>query len=249
MRAVIIDDEELSSETLDLLLQRHCPEVEVCGIANSIDTGAALIERESPELVFLDIEMPFGTGFDVLDRISDIRFEIVITTAHNQYALRAIKVHAIDYLLKPIAVEDLKAAVHEAERRLREHPDVAMQNIFSNVVRMQNQGERIGLPTADGMLFVKIQDVIRCEADGNYTRVFLADSQELLISRPLKAYDKLLSKHNFFRIHHSHLINLNHVVRYIRGEGGHVITSDNSSVIVARSKKEALLKRLTQNGM
>lgn len=245
MRVVIVDDEEMSCETLQILLERNCPSVNVVGTGNSVETGLEQIESLQPDLVFLDIEMPFGTGFDLLEKINYQDFEIIITTAHDQYAIKAIKFHALDYLLKPIDKFDLISAVEKAEnRRQSKGGSSNVTQLINQLVQQRSRPDRIGLPTKDGLLFVEVREIIRCEASGNYTDFFLTNGDKVIVARPLKTYDELLSEYNFYRVHNSHLINLNHVKKYVRGEGGHIITTDNANVIVSRSRKDELLKRL-----
>lgn len=256
IRSVIVDDEQNSRETLKAFLQNYCPDVIIEGEAGSAEDGGQLIQKANPDLVFLDVEMPLGTGFDLLDNLGEHDFHVVFTTAHEKYAIRAIRFCALDYLLKPINLSELKAAINKIQRekegeqqRLREVGDAAKQRkkqlgIFvDNAQNANQQHNKMVLPTSDGFEVIEIKEIIRCEADQNYTHFYLTSKDKILVSRTLKEYEELLSEYNFIRIHQSHLINITHIQRYIKGRGGYVKMSDDSVIEVSRRKKDELMKR------
>ena len=244
IKAVIIDDEESAREALSGLLKNYCSEVDLQGMAKSIEDGRELILKCKPELVFLDIRMPRGSGFNLLEKLPEINFEVIFTTAYDQYALKAIKFSALDYLLKPIDVTELKAAVKKVGERkdqfvLNEKLEIFMENITTK----NKQLTKIVVPMTDGFRVVEVKNIIRCQSDRNYTNLFLADGTRILSSRTLKEFEELLSEYSFFRIHQSHLINLNNVNHYTKGREGQVELSDGSKVDIARSKKAEFMAK------
>ncbi len=241
IRSVIIDDEERSRLTLQNLLTEYCPQVSVLGMADGAGTGWKLIKDHQPELVFLDVRMPASDeGFQLLESIEDIQFAVIFTTSFDEYAIRAIKFSALDYLLKPINILELQKAVSRYEKR-RGKTDV--QGI-RNLPDYADNFRKIGLPSMDGLLFVDINDIVRLEADGNCTIFFLSNKKKVLVTKTLKYYQKLLEESNFHRIHGSHLINLKHIVRYLKE--GVVEMKDGSSVFVSARKKKGFLEKLAE---
>ena len=195
-------------------------------------------------MVFLDIQMQSETGFDLLAKVKPINFEVIFTTAHSNYAIKAFKFSAIDYLLKPIDIEDLKKAVEKVERKVNFNISARLEQLVQNLKPSSGQNHKLALPTLDGLIFVKIEDIIYCEASSNYTQIFTFDGKKHVVSRTLKEYEELLADHDFFRIHNSFLINLNSIKKYVRGEGGYVIMSNDVSLDVSKRKKEAFLSKL-----
>lgn len=247
MRAVIVDDEPRGRKTLEALLAMHCPEVNVVATADSAAAGIETIRQVKPDVVFLDIQMPQGSGFHLLENVRDIRFEVIFTTAHDQYALKAIKFSAVDYLLKPIDGMELADAVGKAESRLsNDTNNDVLEGLLNNYRKVNTSEAKIALPYADGLQFVKVQDIVRFEASGSYTEVTLLNEEKMVVSKPIKVYDDMLSDSKFFRVHNSHLINLNHIVKYIRTEGGRVEMQDTSIITVSRKKKDELLQLLSE---
>ena len=245
LRSIIIDDEENGRETLLYSLKEVCPDVEVVGQADSAMTGMTLIKRHNPDLVFLDIEMPAGSGFDLLENIDNINFEIIFTTAYDQYAIKAFKFSAVDYLLKPIDLTDLKEAVRMVEEKKAIIDTTKRYELLKdNLDNKESAFHRLALPTSDGLDFFEVKDIIRCEANGNYTMFYLNDGGKILVGKTLKEYAELLEEHNFFRTHKTHLINLDYVKKYVKGIGGYVILHDGTNVEVAKRRKEAFLERL-----
>lgn len=250
IKTIIIDDESNGRDILQALLEKFCPSVEIAAVAESAGQGKQLIEQHKPQLVFLDINMPGMNGFELLEQFGAPDFEVVFVTAHDNYALKAFKFSAIDYVLKPIDLDDLKNAVKKAEEKLaaKSRPKERYTEFFHNIKNMQNPFDKLGLATRDGLIFIKISDIIRCESDVNYTWFFLEGGEKILASKTLKEFEEMLDEYNFYRIHKSHLVNLSHLKRYVKGEGGSVIMSDNSEVEVSRRNKEGLMKRLQQIG-
>lgn len=241
-RTILIDDEPNTRAALRALLQHYCPEVMIIGEAASAEDGLQLLRTQTPDLLFLDVEMPLGSGFDLLDMLGNAAFDIIFTTAHDRYALRAIKCCALDYLLKPVGVAELRAAVAKAQRR--QAPGAAQLHTLHDNLRARNgPAGKIVLPTTQGFEVVDVARIVRCQADDNYTLFVLAGKEKILVSRTLKEYEELLGDFDFLRIHQSHLINAAHVKRYIKGSGGYVQLTDDSIIEVSRRKKDELLKR------
>ena len=244
IKAVIIEDEKKSAEALSQLLLRHCPEINLFGKAENVKEGTDLISMHKPELVFLDVMMPDGSGFDVLEKLSDLKFEIIFTTAHEKFAVKAIKYSALDYLLKPIDAEELKTAVKKVSERKKFSNEANLRSLLENVKQDENQYSKITLPTGHSYEIVHTKDIIRCEANDNYTNVFLSGGKKFMVSGTLKHYEELLPEKDFIRIHHSHLINMNHITSFLKEDGGYALMSDGSKVEVSRRKKDDFIKRL-----
>ncbi|MCU0359864.1 MAG: LytTR family DNA-binding domain-containing protein [Bacteroidia bacterium] len=245
---VIIEDEQKSRELLDAMIRKHCPELEILGHAPDVPQGIELIRSAQPELVFLDISMPNGTGFDVLEQLSDLHFEIIFATASDQHALKAIKYSACDYLLKPIDVDELKAAVDKVIKKKKTFSSIDnLQFLIEHLRKTDENFNRITLPTGNAYEIVSIKDIVRCEADGSYTTFYLSDNRKLIVSVGLKHYEELLPEKDFIRVHHHHLINMSHVLRFLKEDGGYAIMRDGSKIEISRRKKEAFMERLNRN--
>jgi two-component system LytT family response regulator len=242
IRAVIIDDEEEGRNTVNNILTQYCNYVSVVGQADGVAKGKDLILSKQPELVFLDIQMADGTGFDLLEQLPKVEFRVIFVTAYDQYALRAIKYSALDYILKPIDPQQLIDAVNKF--KVLESNFNIMAEQIKTLFGFKSGFEKIALPTSEGLRFVKVEDIIRCESDNNYTNFFLKNGEKVLVTKTLKDYEETLSDSNFIRIHQSHLINLAYVERYIKGEGGSVVMSDGSEVEVSRRRKETFLEKM-----
>jgi two-component system LytT family response regulator len=241
IKALIIDDEKSSRDTLRGFVENYCEEIQIIDEAESAEQAIEQIKKLQPQLIFLDIELPLGSGFDLLEACKHSNFDVIFTTAHDQYALQAIKVCALDYLLKPISVTDLKAAIAKISRQKTTTPQI--RTFVENISNLNKQLSNIVLPTLDGFLVVKISEIIRCEADKNYTYFIFTNNEKVLVSKTLKEFDELLHEMDFIRVHQSHLINASHVQRYIKGSGGYVKMSDDSIIEVSRRKKELLMER------
>ena len=243
IRAIIIEDETLSQEMLTLLLQRHKADVEIIDTCSNPTDGIESIAKHQPELVFLDIQMPKMNGFDMLKKISTIDFEVIFTTAFDQYAIDAIRMSALDYLLKPIDDEDLTAAIEKCKERMVEKKTKRQfENLFNNLTNKNPLDKTLALSASDGISFIKMSDILRVEANGRYAKFYLLNKETILVSKTLGDFEDILSANQFFRIHDSSIINLNHVKKYIRGDGGTVLLSDNTEHDVARRRKEEFVK-------
>ncbi|MBL4755056.1 MAG: response regulator transcription factor [Flavobacteriales bacterium] len=246
IRAIVVEDEPNNRDNLLELLKKYCPGVEVIATAYSGLTGIETILKHQPDLVFLDVEMPDGNGFDVLEKTTSVEFEVVFTTAYDQYALQAFKFCALDYLLKPIDISELIAAIDKVKKLPPEHSSsdqfAALAHNFNNA---QAQSKKIGLPTRDGLLFVSLTEIIRCESDGPYTTFHLVNDS-VMVSKSIGEYEELLEGFHFYRVHQSHIINLNCVNKYIKGEGGSLIMADDAKIPVSRRKKEHFLSKMEE---
>jgi two-component system LytT family response regulator len=240
--AIIIDDEMKGRIALKQKLLDHCPEVKLVGEADSGKLGIELIEQLQPDIVFLDIEMPGMDGFEMLKKISNKKFHLIFTTAYDHYAIKAIKFAAFDYLLKPVDIDELKQAIKKiSQTQTQNHTikklEVLEQHLFANTTL-----NKIAIPTLDGLLFFNISDIIYLEAHSNYTEIHFANKQKIMASRTLKEFEEMLPPDIFFRPHHSHIINLQYIKRYIRGDGGQIELQNGTVVSVSRIKKEEFLK-------
>jgi two-component system, LytTR family, response regulator len=248
LRAIIIDDEESCRDTLRDLLRNHFPHFQIVKECDSVESGIAALRGAEIDVLFLDVELPDGSGFDVLSALEDIRFKTIFTTAHNEYAVKAIKFSALDYLLKPILVDDLTAALARIDRtpEAQEQQRAQLRILHDRLVSRDDGEDRIALPTQDGYSFVDLRDIIRCEAENNYTWVFLVRGAKLLVCRTMKEFDEMLEEHGFFRIHNSHLINLRHLKRYVKGKGGYVVMSDDNELEVSVRRKDDFIGRISR---
>jgi len=246
IKAIIVDDELGARESLSKLIEKHCKSVEVVAKADSMKTAYDSINSLNPDLVFLDIEMPNGNAFDLLEKFKEINFNIIFTTAYDHYAIKAIKFSAIDYILKPIDSEELVNAVARYEGKKQEKTTINSQfkTLLSNV-KPNTKLKKVGIPDGDGLIFINLSDIIRCDSDGNYTYFILTTGKKIVASRTLGEYEEMFADENFFRVHRSHLINLEHVKKYIKGEGGYVVMNDNSQVEVSRRNKAEFLDKLS----
>lgn len=244
IKAIIIDDEPYCCESLGALLERYCPEVKVAEICSNGLDALKIIHQQQPDLVFLDVEMPKMNGFELLEQLPAVNFDLIFTTSYDKYALKAIRFSAIDYLLKPIDREELQKAVQKVSQRsqrlIAPQLEILMQKINNPTAALN----RIALPTMEGLQMVAVDSIVSCESDSNYTMVLIKNKQKLIVSRTLKDIEEMLEEHSFVRVHHSYLVNLNEVEKYVKGEGGYLVMSDGSTVNVSRGKKEILMKRL-----
>ena len=225
-------------------LTKYCPDVEVVGMADSVPTGLEAVRSHKPDLVFLDVEMPYGNAFDLLEQVETIDFSIIFVTAYSHYAIQALNLSASYYLLKPIDIDELVSAVDKVKAE-RSDPDAMPQTrvLIENIQMLNKQMYKLVLPVIDGFEVVHVKDIIRCQANGNFTWFYLKDDERKLICRTLKYFDDVLSEFDFMRVHKSHLINMQYVKSYKRGRGGQVLMSDGSSVDVSVSKKQDFLNR------
>lgn len=244
MKTIILDDEPYCVELLAHLLQKHCPGIEI--LAHFTEPRLALEylkSNPSPDLVFLDVEMPRLNAFDLLNLLHPFSFKLIFTTAYDKYAVKAIKFSALDYLLKPIDIGELKSAVQKAEAQHSVHPQ-QLELLFKHKEADAPAPERIALSTQTGVDFVTVSEVVYCSSDGSYSEIFMKSGQKIVLSKPLKDLEEILPKDLFFRIHHSYLLNLRHVMRYIRGAGGEAVMANGAQLPVARNRKTDFLGRL-----
>jgi two-component system LytT family response regulator len=241
--AIIVDDEPYCCDTLETMLQRYCPNVQVIAICHSGEEAITAISKK-PDLVFLDIEMPCMNGFEMLQKICDIDFEIIFTTSSDQYAIMAIRFSALDYLLKPIDREDMEKAVEKVIHRTKNPISAQLQLLMHKLQHPSNPLNKIALPTMEGLQMVPVESILYCESDSNYTTFYLKDKSKIIVSRPLKEMEELLEEYSFARVHNSFVVNLNEVNRYVKGEGGYLILNDGAIVAVSNSRKKILLSKL-----
>ncbi|WP_343689673.1 LytTR family DNA-binding domain-containing protein [Chitinophaga sp.] len=248
MRTIIVDDEKLSRSVLKLLLEKHCPSVNIVAVCADGLSALEAIEKHQPELLFLDVEMPGLNGFEVIKTCGHINIAIIITTSHEVYALEAIRNHVVDFLLKPILKEDLQEAVDKAMVR-QAHRNEKTPARNSNTMELLHQhlhpGERLGLPSPEGLRMILVKDILYCVADGINTRVHLLSVAEpATVYRSLKEMENMLKNKGFFRVHHSYVVNLNHMDRYLKGDGGEIIMNDGSCIPVSRHRKQDFMERI-----
>ena len=244
IRAVIIDDEINNQESISNLLKTYADNVQVAGVANSVDTAYKTINEQHPDLIFLDIQMPDGTGFDLLKKFDKINFKIIFVTAHQEYAIEAFKYSALDYILKPLAPANLLAAVKKMEDAISsEELNLKLKTLLNNITEPAKNKKKIVLKTMERIYSVDLDDIIRFESDGGYTKVYLADGKRIMVSKTMKEFDDLLMDTGFLRVHHSHLINMNHLFCFEKAEG-HVVMKDDSIVPVSNRKKDHLMELL-----
>ena len=245
LRCLLIDDEEKSRANLRQLLKEYCPQVEVIAEAESATEALKLITNLKPDLLFLDIEMGEISGFDLLKSLSDRQdFEVIFVTAFDRYAIQAIKACAIDYLLKPINILELSSAVEKASKQISPiKENRRLKELISNIDRGADE-QRIAVPLADKIEFITINNIIRLEAEGNYTHIYLVNDKKYLICKTLKEYQELLEGYQFIRTHQSHLVNLHKITAYVKTEGGYIAMEDGSQIPISRLKREEVLKKI-----
>lgn len=241
IRSIIIDDEPNNVENLQSLLHKYCAAIEVVATANNVDQGISLIENHKPDLVFLDIQMPGKTGFDMLEAISRIDFEIIFVTAFDHYGIPAIKFSALDYLLKPIDITELKEAIRKAEERISsKQKNTNIWNLLDYLKGGPKASPKIALPTLKEIQFVPVNEIIRCEASDNYTTFYLQNKESVLVCKTLKEFAELLMPHGFVRTHQSHLVNGQYVRSYLKEDGGILLLHDKTKVPISRQNKDAV---------
>ena len=244
IKAIIVDDEPYCCESLVTLLERYCPAVKVADICYSGETALSAIKEQQPQILFLDIEMPRMNGFELLEKLPEVHFEIIFTTSYDQYAIKAIRFSALDYLLKPVDREELQRAVQKVTQRLHHPLPQQLEILLQKLHQPTSSIQKIAIPTIEGLQMIAVDSIISCASDSNYTLFLLKNKQKLIASRTLKEIEELLEEYHFLRVHHSYVVNLNEVSKYIKGEGGYLIMSDDSAIDVSRSRKEMLLKKL-----
>ncbi len=244
-RVLIVDDEKNGREALKSILEKFSNDITIVGEAENVSDGLAKINKLNPEVIFLDVEMPDGTGFDLLEKVKKRNFEVVFVTAYNNYAIKAFQFSAIDYLLKPIDPIRLKESIEKLRldtkfSELNKKLDVILQN--------KTKPEKLALPTTEGIHVIKISDIVRCFASDCYTKFFMKDNSKILVSRTLKEYSEMLEDLNFSRVHQSHLVNMEYVERFVNSEGGYLIMSNGDQVEVSRRRKKTLMEEFKNWG-
>lgn len=243
LKAIIVEDEKRSRETLKNLLEEFCVDVKVIETAASVDEAVTKIAALHPDVVFLDIELQTGTGFDVLSQLRDINFEVIFTTAFEQYAIKAVKFSSLDYLLKPIDLEELQKSIEKAKKKKNQEVyKKQLETLMLNLKQQHPKLNKICLSTADGFEFINTADILYCKAEGSYTTFILNNNSKLLVSKHLKEYESLLLEQQFMRVHNSFLINLNEVKKFVKSDGGYIIMNNNDTVSISRSKKDDFLE-------
>jgi two-component system LytT family response regulator len=246
MKAILIDDERDALEMLEWIIKKHCPELEIIAMCDSALDGLEKIRSLKPELVFLDIEMPQLNGFDLLERLGKYNFEVIFTTAYNQFAIKALKICALDYLLKPIDGDELKTAVQKALTRKSKVSSEQLEMLMNYFKPEKPKVRRVALTASDHLVFVDTNDILYCESDSNYTTFFLVKGEKVMISKTLKDVEEILEGADFFRIHASFLINMKHVSKFTRGDGGYVVMSNNQQITVSRKKKDEFFEMFSR---
>lgn len=244
LTCVIVDDEAKNIRVLKAMIDEFCPDVEIVGKAADAQEAEEVIEKTSPDLVLLDIEMPHGNAFDLLDRLMPVSFEVVFITAFNEYSLRAFKYSALDFILKPVEIEELRRAIQKAAGMLKlKQSNQRLNNLLDNLQQPDPILHKLALPDKDGLIFVPIDQIVRCEASKGYTFLHLKNGVKHLSSRNIKEYEDMLPAKHFLRVHNSHIINLQCVKKYKRGRGGEIEMDDNALIEVATRRKNDFLKR------
>ena len=244
IRSIIIDDEQHCVRALQNDLQKNCPNVELLDSCSSAKEGMLAIKKHKPDLIFLDVEMPWMNGFEMLELLSDVTFSIIFTTAHDEFAAKAFRISAVDYLLKPIDAGDLKIAVQKVEKKMDEGSSLKhISNLLRNI-KQPSADQKIALPQREGYEFVEVSSILYCQAEGAYTKVLLDNKKSMLISRTLGDVEELLPPDLFQRIHHSSLVNVSYISQFLRTDGGYVVLKNGEKLSVSKAKKEMLMARL-----
>jgi two-component system LytT family response regulator len=245
IRTVLIDDETDSIRVLQKLLETYCPQVEVVGTAEGVETGLAIIQEVRPDLLFLDIEMTRGNAFDLLNQLRPLTFQVIFVTAFDNYAIRAFKYSVVDYLLKPVDIDELVNAISRVAERSKQRNIVDQMQLFlDNMGTYSLAQQKMAVPTLDGLIFINLKEVVRLEAKSNYTQINLENGEMLMATRTIKDYEDILPETLFCRIHNSHIINLQKIEKYHKGRGGYVVLEDGSEIEVAIRRRQEFLRRL-----
>ena len=244
IRSIIIDDEQHCVRALLNDLQKYCPSIEVLDTCNSAKEGMLSIKKHRPDLIFLDVEMPWMNGFEMLELLGDLNSSIIFTTAHDEFAAKAFRISAVDYLLKPVDANDLQIAVKKVERKMSEGGSLEhITNLLRNIKQPSGE-QKIALPQREGYEFVEVSSILYCQAEGAYTKVILENKRSMLISRALGDVEELLPQEIFQRIHHSSLVNVSYISQFLRTDGGYVVLGNGEKLAVSKSKKDSLMQRL-----
>jgi two-component system, LytTR family, response regulator len=242
-KSILIDDEQVNSNILSEILKQYCPTVALCGMADDIDKAEQLIQDIQPDLIFLDIQMNGGSGFDLLDRLQGKKIEVIFVTAYDNFLLKAIRYSALDYIMKPINIPDLISAVKRAEERVFKQAVNGQLELLLSNIKQPSPIQRIAIPYKDEYIFVPISDIVRLEAKGAYTEIFVSSKKSYLVSRNIKEYEDTLPQTTFCRVHHAHLINLEYIKTYHKGRGGYIEMLSGDTIEVSVRRKEDFLNR------
>ena len=245
IKAVLIDDEKNSRMALSKLIESYAKDVHILAEASNLQEGLDAIRIHKPDLVFLDLEMPDSNGLELFEQLDKIDFEVIITTGHQEYAVRAVRTAALDYLLKPIDLEELEQSIERVFAKRKQKKENKNFDIFIKNFK-NTSDQQIALASSDGLTFLKVSEIIYCKGDGAYTYFFIEDGTKLTVSKNLKEFEDLLSDKGFFRIHKSYLINLRHMKKYVRGDGGYVVLSNGDHADVSKRKKEGFMKQIAK---
>ena len=245
IRTVLIDDETDSIRVLQKLLETYCPQIEVVGTAEGVETGLEVIQATRPDLLLLDIEMTQGNAFDLLNQLRPLTFQVIFVTAFDNYAIRAFKYSAVDYLLKPVDIDELVSAVRRVAERSQQRTIVDQMQVFlDNMGTYSLAQQKMAVPTVDGLIFINLREVVSLEAKSNYTQINLDNGEVVMATRTIKDYEDILPETLFCRIHNSHIINLQKIEKYHKGRGGYVVLEDGSEIEVAIRRRQEFLRRL-----
>jgi two-component system LytT family response regulator len=246
IKAIIIDDERHNIENLRILINKHCPEVDIAGSSETISDAVTLIETQRPHVVFLDIQMGPSTGFDLLKNISERNFEVIFVTAYDKYGIQAVKFAALDYILKPIDINELLLAIDKVKEKLAAKQSNKQLDFLVDYLKQNGKPAKIALPQQQEVRYVPVVDIIRCEAQNTYTWFFLSNNDKILVSKPLKEYDELLAPHNFIRCHQTHLVNPAFVKSFLKEDGGGLLLQNGVKIPVSKQKKDYVKEALNR---
>ncbi|MEO6288647.1 MAG: LytTR family DNA-binding domain-containing protein [Ginsengibacter sp.] len=245
IKAIIIDDELNSLQNLKQKLEGFCPQIQILATSQKPEEGISLIKQHKPDVVFLDIEMPRMSGFRMLEELGEYDFDIIFTTAYNHYSIDAIRISAFDYLIKPIGIEDLQKAVERLDKtynkQTKEKVDILKKSLSEN----KSQEDKIAISTSEGIEFIPIKNILHIESKSNYSKIYMPENKNIIVSKILKDFEEILVPYNFYRVHNSHLINLTYIKKYMRSKGGHVMLQDGTLIDISRRKKEEFLKMIS----
>ena len=245
IRAILIDDEMTSLQNLKQKLDEFCRQITVVAATQNPEEAISIIRNLKPDVLFLDIEMPKMSGFRMLEELGDYNAEIIFTTAYNHYAIDAMRISAFDYLVKPVAIEELENAVNRLAEKGTMHTQERLHVLKDSINEAKSQEKRIAVPVSDGFNFIVIKNILRIESSSSYSRIFFVDGKSILVTKLLKDFENILTPYHFFRVHNSHLINLNYIKKYLRGVGGQVLMENGDLIDVARRKKEEFINLIS----
>ncbi len=248
IRTLLIEDEKANLQNLIFLLEQHCPEVEIVGTAADVTSGVDTILKHRPELIFLDIQLKTGTAFDILNHFDHPDFEVIFVTAYDHYAIRAIRISALDYLLKPVDPEELITAVHKMKEKKKGQIASQLENMFQ-ILKSTQEEPKIALSSFDRIELIPLRKIIRCEGDNNYTHFILNNGKKITITKTLKEYEQILEPLGFIRTHQSHLVNLHHITSYVKKEGGYLLLSNQDQIPISKVRKPGVLPKIMELGV